>query len=285
MKQPVHEADVPWDLWYARTDREIRGRALSDVPERAKIGFGVLELSPGADTRPAHYHTHEEEHLYTLGGAATLHLGDATFSLTRGSYVCFPAGQPHAHYLANTGTVPFTYVMVGERIDVDQVVYPDAAPSGCDQSAVTPILTGGCLCGAVRFACHAAASLVSYCHCRMCQKATGAPFSVMANFAKTAVRWEGEPTRRRSSPLAVRGFCGDCGTPLCFEYDDSDHVSLAVGAFDEPSGLRPSQHGGIEGRIAWISIDPHLPGERCDDDSDYRALRERFQWRPPFDET
>ncbi len=256
MKNPVHETDVPWAVWYSGTDREIRGRALSDTPDRAKIGFGILELPPGSNTRPSHYHTHEEEHLYALEGAATLHLGDTTSSLVPGSYVCFPAGQPQAHYLSNDGTTPFRYVMVGERIDADEVVYP-SAPVDSKRSEVV-VLTGGCLCGAVRFACHASASLVSYCHCRMCQKATGAPFSVMANFAKAAVRWDGEPTRRRSSPLAVRGFCGDCGTPLCFEYDDSEHVSLAVGAFDEPSRLRPSQHGGIESRLAWVSIDPHL---------------------------
>lgn len=283
MKEPVHESDVPWELWYAGTDREIRGRALSDAPDRAKIGFGILELAPGSDTRPAHYHTHEEEHLYALGGAATLHLGDATFSLTPGSYVCFPAGQPQPHYLANSSSVPFTYVMVGERIEADQVLHGDAAPTRSESPAVAQILTGGCLCGAVRFACRAPASLVSYCHCRMCQKATGAPFSVMANFTKTAVQWQGEPMRRRSSPLAVRGFCADCGTPLCFEYDDSEHVSIAVGAFDEPSRLRPSQHGGIESRIAWVSIDPHLPRERCDDDPDYRALAAQFRWTPPFD--
>ena len=132
MRLPVHEAEVRWEIWYAGTDREIRGKALSDVPDRAKIGFGVLELPPGSDTRPAHYHTHEEEHLYALGGAATLHLGDESFSLTAGSYVCFPAGQRYAHYLSNTGTVPFTYVMVGERIVADEVVRPDATRQSAD---------------------------------------------------------------------------------------------------------------------------------------------------------
>ena len=126
------------------------------------------------------------------------------------------------------------------------------------------------------------ASGVSYCHCRMCQKATGAPFSVMANFARAAVRWDGEPARRRSSPLAVRGFCGDCGTPLSFQYDDSDHTSLAVGAFDRPERLRPTQHGGVESRLPWVSIDPELPSERCDDDPDYRALVATSRWKPPF---
>jgi len=144
-------------------------------------------------------------------------------------------------------------------------------------------LEGGCLCGNVRFECSAPATMVSYCHCRMCQKATGGPFSVMANFPREAVTWTRKPALRRSSPLAVRGFCGECGTPLSFKYDDSAHVSLAVGAFDEPNRLRPQQHGGIESRLAWVNVDPELPQERCDDDPDYRVLVQQTKWTPPFD--
>jgi hypothetical protein len=150
---------------------------------------------------------------------------------------------------------------------------PDRAPEA---------LEGGCLCGEIRFRCDAAPTLVSYCHCRMCRKATGGAFSVMANFPARSVAWTGRPRRRRSSPLATRGFCERCGTPLCFQYDDSEHVSLAVGAFDDPRSLRPTQHGGIESRLPWMTIDPELPSERCDDDPDYRRLVEQTGWTPPF---
>ena len=143
-------------------------------------------------------------------------------------------------------------------------------------------LEGGCLCGQVRFKCLVGPALVSYCHCRMCQKATGGPFSVMANFPRGSVVWSCEPTKRRSSPFASRGYCDKCGTPLCFEYDDSDHVSLSVGAFDEPGSLRPSQHGGVESMLPWVRIDAQLPTERCDDDPDYRHLVKKTGWSPPF---
>jgi len=144
-------------------------------------------------------------------------------------------------------------------------------------------LEGGCLCGNIRFKCAVSPSLVSYCHCRMCQKATGGAFSVMANFPRDSVTWSSEPRRRRSSAFATRSFCEHCGTPLCFQYDDSDHVSISVGAFDKADGLRPIQHGGIESKLHWVSIDPELPTERCDDDPDYRRLVEETHWRPPFD--
>ncbi len=164
-----------------------------------------------------------------------------------------------------------------------------AAPPGSvrviklyDSMERSEVRHGGCLCGAVRFECRGAPSLVSYCHCRMCRKATGGPFSVMANFSGDSVTWSREPTKRRSSPFAIRGYCEKCGTPLSFQYDDSDHVSLSVGAFDDADDLSPIQHGGIESRLPWASVDPHLPDERTDDDPDYRHLVEQTKWSPPF---
>ena len=141
---------------------------------------------------------------------------------------------------------------------------------------------GGCLCGAVRFSCTEEPSLVSYCHCRMCQKQTGGPFSVMANFPRAALIWSGKGRiLRPSSPLAVRGFCGDCGSPLSFQYADSEHTSVSVGALDHPERVRPTKQGGIESRIGWVTIDPQLPAERVDDDPDYCALLLKTDWRPP----
>ncbi len=46
------------------------------------------------------------------------------FDLRAGSYICFPAGQQLPHYLENTGSEPLRYIMVGERIETDQVTYP-----------------------------------------------------------------------------------------------------------------------------------------------------------------
>ncbi len=123
IKRPVHDTDVAWQTWYAGTHREIRGRALSDVGGKAKIGFGVLELPPGSNTEPGHWHSHEEEHVYVLSGNATLHLGDERIALTAGSYVCFPAAQAIPHHLHNSGAETFRYIIAGERIADDVVTY------------------------------------------------------------------------------------------------------------------------------------------------------------------
>ncbi len=124
VKRPVHESDVPWQTWYQGTPTEIRGRALSDIGGNAKIGFGVLELPPGSNTEPGHWHSHEEEHLYVLSGDATLHLGNERIALSAGSYVCFPAAQATPHHLHNGGHATFRYIMVGERLAEDVVSYP-----------------------------------------------------------------------------------------------------------------------------------------------------------------
>ncbi|MEQ8860505.1 MAG: cupin domain-containing protein [Pseudomonadales bacterium] len=121
-KRPIHLSEIEPEVWYAGTDRELRGWALCDVGGASKLGVGVLELAPGSNTRPAHYHTKEEEHLYVLDGHATLHLGDDRYPLVPGSYVCFPAGQAAPHCLCNDGPAVFRYLMIGERIAEDRVV-------------------------------------------------------------------------------------------------------------------------------------------------------------------
>lgn len=124
MKAPVRESDLPWELWYEGTNRQIRGRAVCDVGGASKIGVGVLELSPGFTTQPAHYHTHEEEHLYVLSGSVSLCLGSEVFELESGSYVHFPAGQAVFHHLENHTSEPVRYLLTGERIEDNKVVYP-----------------------------------------------------------------------------------------------------------------------------------------------------------------
>ena len=119
MREPSHESDLEWVTWYAGTTREIRGKALCDAAGRSRVGVGLLELPPGSDTRPAHYHSHEEEHLFVLSGRVVLHLGDREFELKPGSYVRFPAGEPVMHHLENRSDSPCRYLMVGERIPED----------------------------------------------------------------------------------------------------------------------------------------------------------------------
>jgi hypothetical protein len=97
-------------------------------------------------------------------------------------------------------------------------------------------LTGGCQCGAVRFAIEGQVSNPGLCHCRMCQKAFGAYFAPLAEV--TGLTWtQGEPSYFRSSDIARRGFCAACGTPLSYQPDEGP-AEVAIGALDDPAAVR-----------------------------------------------
>jgi len=116
-----------------------------------------------------------------------------------------------------------------------------------------PLLTGGCQCGAIRYALSAPPRKVSVCHCRMCQKASGAPFASFADIEKTDFTWtRGKPATFRSSSTAERDFCKDCGTPLGFRHIDGPRIEIMTGTFDRPTGwCRSSNSVPNPGSAGW----------------------------------
>ena len=129
-------------------------------------------------------------------------------------------------------------------------------------------LTGGCLCGAVRYAARPANRDGYYCHCRMCQLAFGSTRAAFINLRKDQVAWTARPPAYyASSRFARRGFCASCGTPLSFEYLDSENMDLSVGSLDEPDTVKPTSHFAVESRVAGWHADDGLPGERLDENA------------------
>ncbi len=127
--------------------------------------------------------------------------------------------------------------------------------------------TGGCQCGAVRYALYAEPTGASICHCRMCQKAVGGYFGAFAGVPPRDFAWtRGTPGTFRSSDLVERGFCRDCGTPLMFRYLDRDRISVSLGSLDDPSLVKPEKQHGIEGRMPWLGEILDLPGTATESD-------------------
>jgi hypothetical protein len=118
-----------------------------------------------------------------------------------------------------------------------------------------PVLTGGCQCGAVRYALFAKPERTGICHCRMCQKAVGGPFFAWAGVTDTDLAWtRGAPAEFASSSAADRGFCARCGTPLTFRYRKRpDHIDVSLGSLDTPGVVRPTLVMGIESRLDWCA--------------------------------
>jgi hypothetical protein len=128
------------------------------------------------------------------------------------------------------------------------------------------VLTGGCQCGAVRYALYAEPD-VGICHCRMCQKATGGLFLASAGVPLAQFAWtEGEPAVFRSSSVAERGYCRDCGTPLFFRYLAKDTIDVTIGSLDDPAAAKPTSQVGVESRVPWWRELFELPGRTTQQD-------------------
>ena len=123
-----------------------------------------------------------------------------------------------------------------------------------------------CACGAVALSLAAPSALVVACHCRDCQRRSGAPFGVGAFYPADAVTISGtakEFARIADSGRRVRMyFCPDCGTTVYWEPARfPDTIAVAVGAFADPGFPAPRHSVYERHRHPWVdtSIAPeHL---------------------------
>jgi hypothetical protein len=128
-------------------------------------------------------------------------------------------------------------------------------------------LTGGCQCGAVRYAISGPLDRPSICHCRMCQKAFGSFFAPLVGVPMEKFELtRGGLAIFKSSDVVERGFCRDCGTPLSFRYVDGDKMDVSIGSLDEPSRAKPIVQFGTESRLSWLDDLASLPGSTTEDD-------------------
>ena len=147
-----------------------------------------------------------------------------------------------------------------------------------DRSA--PLLTGGCQCGELRYTAHAPLEMIHYCHCRMCQRALGNAFALVAGVPTDKLLWaRGEPRTFASSSRASRNFCANCGTPLAVKYRDSMFTFITIGSLDHPEIAVPEEHYGVESRLPWLHIEDDLPRHSTLDDPRLRSMIVH-QYRP-----
>lgn len=125
-------------------------------------------------------------------------------------------------------------------------------------------LTGGCLCGSVRFEVAEPPLSASYCHCRRCQRRTGSAAAVSARVVPGSLRVvAGEELIRAWEPGDgwAKAFCSACGGALWAQSPtDPEQVSVRLGAFDEDPGVRPSYRQFVAYAAPWEPIpDDGLP--------------------------
>jgi len=120
---------------------------------------------------------------------------------------------------------------------------------------------GGCLCGEVRYRITAEPVEAMYCHCRMCQRAHGAPVTAWLTLPLDAFAvTTGNPVGYRSSARAFRHFCGRCGTPLTFQLHASpEELDVTVCSMDHPARMVPEDHTQTLTQLPWIRLADGLP--------------------------
>jgi hypothetical protein len=134
-----------------------------------------------------------------------------------------------------------------------------------EDGPVTLPLTGGCNCGTVRYEVTEPLIRASYCHCKRCQRRTGAAASAQAHPAPGTFRIvAGQESLRMWKPPGGDGekwFCGECGSAL-YGFNPSHPESLAIrmGTFDNDPWIRPTVRQFVAYAAVWEAIpDDGLP--------------------------
>lgn len=120
---------------------------------------------------------------------------------------------------------------------------------------------GGCLCARVRFAAEADPVASGYCHCRICQRSSGAPVLAWGSFPIDSFAYVGgSPRVYPSSDHGQREFCAHCGTQLAYrESRDARVVDVNLASLDHPGAVEPRCHLFTRDRIAWFETADAYP--------------------------
>jgi hypothetical protein len=120
-------------------------------------------------------------------------------------------------------------------------------------------ISGGCLCGALRYEADAPPLYAGYCCCADCRKASGSGFIPFMGFAASTIRFTGEarPFRSRSfrGGEAVRNDCPVCGG-LVFGGDvgQVDQHTVYAGSLDDPAVFQPRMAIFLRDKPDWVVL-------------------------------
>jgi hypothetical protein len=126
------------------------------------------------------------------------------------------------------------------------------------------LLSGGCACGSIRYECAGAPVANLNCHCRDCQRSSGAPFASGVVVMTTDLQVTGTPktysVRGSSGGLTTRAFCAACGTPLFTRGEaNPEFTSIRFPSLDDSSGFQPMVDIWTSSAASWTCLDQALP--------------------------
>lgn len=125
-------------------------------------------------------------------------------------------------------------------------------------------MTGGCLCGQVKYQITGEPGMTGVCHCKNCQRQAGSAFSILIMVPRAAVTVTGtlktyRDTADSGNPV-YREFCPDCGSPVFSKVPGApDAIFVKAGTLDDTSSLAPQAHFWCDSAQPWVQIDPAIP--------------------------
>lgn len=130
-----------------------------------------------------------------------------------------------------------------------------------NQSNMSAGLTGGCMCGAVRYKVSETPVATGLCHCDRCRPQSGSAFSTIIIIKRSTFEIEGETAvfdDVGSSGLHVaRRYCPRCGSPLTTEADVTpDLMFVKAGGIDRNEWFRPMLELFVGKRRPWVAPVP-----------------------------
>ncbi|CAM9144960.1 unnamed protein product, partial [Ectocarpus fasciculatus] len=122
-------------------------------------------------------------------------------------------------------------------------------------------LTGGCLCGAVRYSISTPPKHVYYCHCSKCRKVSGSVVGAWLTIPAAHLSISGELSTYQSSETFYRKFCGNCGSHILFKSvdEDAEFVEICHGSLDIPMAQPPQNHIWVGSRLHYVDLNTELP--------------------------
>jgi hypothetical protein len=125
------------------------------------------------------------------------------------------------------------------------------------------MITGGCLCGEVRYEIDAPFESASYCHCTRCQRRSGTAASANGRTNESVFRIvKGAELVREFRPVdgSPKCFCSNCGSALWSRNAETGTLGVRLGTVDGDPGIRPQHRQFVDFAAVWEAIpDDGLP--------------------------
>lgn len=124
--------------------------------------------------------------------------------------------------------------------------------------------TGGCLCGAVRYACSGEPAMAGHCHCEDCRRSSGSGHSSHLAVPEASVRLDGEvkgyARAADSGRMVTRYFCPTCGAALYSTNDGMPGMMfLRASSLDDLEVFKPQMHVYASRAASWDHRTEGLP--------------------------